>query len=97
MTLGYVIYSTRFYTSYGPHGRYYRLADLLDDWLKRDRFVFIGWSGFLLFPTAYFSNWTWLTGTTFVTSCFTHRLATSYSEGCNFITAAVSTPLDCMR
>ena len=26
--------------------------DVLDDWLKRDRFVFVGWSG-LLFPTAY--------------------------------------------
>ena len=23
--------------------------DVLDDWLKRDRFVFIGWSGLLLF------------------------------------------------
>ena len=22
----------------------------VDDWLKRDRFVFIGWSGLLLFP-----------------------------------------------
>ena len=28
------------------------LFDLVDDWLKRDRFVFIGWSGLLLFPTA---------------------------------------------
>ena len=27
--------------------------DVLDDWLKRDRFVFVGWSGLLLFPTAY--------------------------------------------
>ena len=26
---------------------------LIDDWLKRDRFVFIGWSGLLLFPCAY--------------------------------------------
>ncbi|MEY4806507.1 MAG: Photosystem PsbD protein, partial [Cyanobacteriota bacterium] len=25
--------------------------DVLDDWLKRDRFVFVGWSGLLLFPT----------------------------------------------
>ena len=25
----------------------------LDDWIKRDRFVFVGWSGLLLFPTAY--------------------------------------------
>ena len=27
--------------------------DALDDWLKRDRFVFVGWSGLLLFPTAF--------------------------------------------
>ena len=27
--------------------------DVLDDWLKRDRFIFVGWSGLLLFPTAY--------------------------------------------
>lgn len=27
--------------------------DLADDWLKRDRFVFVGWSGLLLFPCAY--------------------------------------------
>ena len=26
--------------------------DLVDDWLKRDRFVFVGWSGLLLFPCA---------------------------------------------
>jgi hypothetical protein len=25
---------------------------LIDDWLKRDRFVFVGWSGLLLFPCA---------------------------------------------
>ena len=32
--------------------------DLADDWLKRDRFVFVGWSGYLLFPTAYLiSRW----------------------------------------
>jgi photosystem II P680 reaction center D2 protein len=29
------------------------IFDLADDWLKRDRFVFVGWSGLLLFPTAY--------------------------------------------
>ncbi|MEM9155426.1 MAG: photosystem II D2 protein (photosystem q(a) protein), partial [Cyanobacteria bacterium P01_F01_bin.33] len=27
--------------------------DVMDDWLKRDRFVFVGWSGLLLFPCAY--------------------------------------------
>jgi len=29
------------------------LFDLVDDWLKRDRFVFIGWSGLLFIPCAY--------------------------------------------
>ena len=29
------------------------LFDLVDDWLKRDRFVFVGWSGLLLFPCAF--------------------------------------------
>jgi photosystem II P680 reaction center D2 protein len=65
---------------------------LLDEWLKRDRFIFIGWSGILLFVPAYVSVGAWFTGTTFVTSWFTHALATSYLEGCNFLTASVSTP-----
>jgi photosystem II P680 reaction center D2 protein len=38
----------------------------------------------------------WLTGTTFVTSWYTHGLASSYLEGANFLTAAVSTPADAM-
>ena len=67
--------------------------DVLDDWLKRDRFVFVGWSGLLLFPTAYLAIGGWLTGTTFVTSWYTHGLASSYLEGANFLTAAVSTLL----
>ena len=70
--------------------------DILDDWLKRDRFVFVGWSGILLFPTAYLAIGGWLTGTTFVTSWYTHGIASSYLEGCNFLTAAVSTPADAM-
>ena len=70
--------------------------DALDDWLKRDRFVFIGWSGLLLFPCAYLAIGGWLTGTTFVTSWYTHGLASSYLEGCNFLTVAVSTPADSM-
>ena len=64
--------------------------------LKRDRFVFVGWSGLLLFPTAYLAIGGQLTGTTFVTSWYTHGLATSYLEGANFLTAAVSTPADAM-
>ncbi|KAG6408376.1 hypothetical protein SASPL_131381 [Salvia splendens] len=68
------------------------LFDIMDDWLRRDRFVFIGWSGLLLFPCAYFALGGWFTGTTFVTSWYTHGLASSYLEGCNFLTAAVSTP-----
>ena len=53
--------------------------DVLDDWLKRDRFVFVDWSGLLLLPTAYLA----LTGT----SWYTHGLASSYLEGANFLTA----------
>jgi photosystem II P680 reaction center D2 protein len=60
--------------------------DIVDDWLKRDRFVFIGWSGLLLFPCADLALGGWLTGTTFVTSWYTHGLASSYLEGCNFLT-----------
>jgi photosystem II P680 reaction center D2 protein len=59
------------------------LFDVADDWLRRDRFVFVGWSGLLL-PCAYFAVGGWLTGTTFVTSWYTHGLASSYLEGCNF-------------
>jgi photosystem II P680 reaction center D2 protein len=60
------------------------LFDVADDWLRRDRFVFVGWSGLLLLPCAYFAVGGWLTGTTFVTSWYTHGLASSYLEGCNF-------------
>lgn len=88
-----LIYSTRFIASksYLPAS-----LTLLDDWLKRDRFVFIGWSGLLLFPTAYLAAGGWFTATTFVTSFFTHGLVTSYLEACNFLTAAVSTPANSM-
>merc|ERR1712217_188551 len=70
--------------------------DVLDDWLKRDRFVFIGGSGLLLLPCAYLAIGGWFVGTTFVTSWYTHGVASSYLEGCNFLTAAVSTPGDAM-
>ncbi|KAL5067396.1 hypothetical protein RYX36_018283 [Vicia faba] len=63
----------------------------MDDWLRRDRFIFVGWSGLLLFPCAYFAVGGWFIGTTFVTSWYTHGLASSYLEGCNFLTATVST------
>jgi photosystem II P680 reaction center D2 protein len=59
------------------------LFDVADDWLRRDRFCF-RWSGLLLLPCAYFAVGGWLTGTTFVTSWYTHGLASSYLEGCNF-------------
>ena len=58
--------------------------DNVDDWLKRDRFVFVGWSGLLLFPCAYFALGGWLTGTTFVTSWYTHGLASSYLEAVSY-------------
>ena len=93
MALKNIIYSSRFMAN-----KAYLLGSmtLLDDWLKRDRFMFIGWSGLLLFPTAYLTAGAWLTGTTFVTSWFTHALASSYLEGCNFLTSALSTPANCM-
>ena len=68
----------------------------LDDWLKRDRFVFVGWSGLLLFPCAYLAIGAWFTGTSFVTSWYTHGLVSSYLEGCNVLTTAVSTPAESM-
>ena len=48
--------------------------DIVDDWLRRDRFVFVGWAGLLLLPTAYLAVGGWFTGTTFVTSWYTHGL-----------------------
>src|SRR6476659_989836 len=71
-------------------GSYQEKRTWFDDWLRQDRFVFVGWSGLLLLPCAYFALGGWFTGTTFVTSWYTHGLATSYLEGCNFLTAAVS-------
>ncbi|KAL4202132.1 hypothetical protein AMTRI_Chr02g219550 [Amborella trichopoda] len=70
------------------------LFDIMDDLLWRDRFVFVGWSGLLHFPCAYFALGGWFIGTTFVTSWYTHGLASSDLEGCNFLTAAVSTPVN---
>ena len=64
--------------------------DVLDDWIKRDRFVFVGWSGLLLFPTAYLAIKNIFTGTTFVTSWYTHGLASSYLEGANFLVGCVN-------
>jgi photosystem II P680 reaction center D2 protein len=72
------------------------ILGLVDDFLKRDRFVYVGWSGLLLFPTAYLSVGCWFTGTSFVTSWFSHGLASSYLEGCNFLTASVSSPPNSM-
>jgi hypothetical protein len=42
------------------------------------------WFWSTLLPCAYFAVGGWLTGTTFVTSWYTHGLASSYLEGCNF-------------
>jgi photosystem II P680 reaction center D2 protein len=88
-----LVYSNKLLSDFG-----FSIAGLLllDDWVKRDRFVFIGWSGLALFPTAYLSVGGWFTGTSFVTSWFTHSLASSYLEGCNFLTCSVSTPSNSM-
>jgi photosystem II P680 reaction center D2 protein len=62
-----------------------RAFDRIDDWLRRDRFVFVGWSGVLLFPTAYLALGGWLTGTTFVTSWYTHGLPRLISKAVTFL------------
>jgi photosystem II P680 reaction center D2 protein len=49
-----------------------RIIGLIDDWLKRDRFVFVGWSGLLLFPCAYLALGGWLTGYV----CYYHGILT---------------------
>lgn len=73
-----------------------RLLALADDFLKRDRFIFIGWAGLLLFPPAYLAASAWFFGATFVSSWYTHGLASSYAEGANVFTAAVSSPAGCV-
>jgi photosystem II P680 reaction center D2 protein len=88
-----ILYSKRLLTSMGF---WYSFSILVDDWVKRDRFLFLGWSGISLLPTAYISVGGWFTGTTYVSSWFTHSLASSYIEGCNFLTASVSTPSNSM-
>ena len=57
-----LIYSTVYVRARGFLGG---AVTLLDDWLKRDRFIFIGWSGILLFPTAYLSTGGWFTANRF--------------------------------
>ena len=70
--------------------------DVLDDWLKRDRFVFVGWSGLLLLPTAYLAIGGLLLALPLLRRGTLTSLASSYLEGANFLTAAVSTPADVM-
>ena len=83
--------------------------DVLDDWIQTRPLCLCGiWSGLLLFPTAYLAIGGLSTGTTFVTSWYTHGLASSYLEGANFLTVVktkrkklmevlnVSTPADAM-
>ena len=62
---------------------------LLDDWLRRERFVFVGWSGGLLLPTAYLALGG---GITFVSSYYSHFIGSCFPEGCNILTVAVTTP-----
>ena len=64
----------------------------IDDWLKRDRFVFIGWSGLLLFPCAYMAIGAWFTGTTFVTSWYTHGLVEFLFRRLQFFNRRCSLP-----
>ena len=84
----FLIFSLTFFASKGYVGGSFIL---IDDWLKRDHFVFIGWFGLLLllFPWAYLIISSWCMETRFIFSWFIHYLASSYLEGCKFIAAAV--------
>ena len=53
---------------------------VMDDWLRRNHFTFVGWSDLLLFSCAYFALGVWFTNTNFVTSWYTHGLTSSYLE-----------------
>ncbi|KAK3416117.1 hypothetical protein EUGRSUZ_H01947 [Eucalyptus grandis] len=45
------------------------LFDIMDDWLRRDGFIFVGWSSLLLFPCTYFALGGWFTeGCNFLTA-----------------------------
>ena len=59
--------------------------DVLDDYALNeiDLFLLVG-QEFYYSPRHYLAI-AWLTGTTFVTSWYTHGLASSYLEGCNFL------------
>ena len=72
--------------------------DVLDDWILNATALSLWnlvWTTF--FPLLIWHWWIQLTGTTFVTSWYTHGLASSYLEGANFlIVQSVSTPADAM-
>ena len=89
----FLIFSLPFFTSKGYLGG---SLILIDDWLKRDLFVFFGWFGLLFFPCAYLIISFSFTGIRFIFSWFIHYLASSYLKGCNFITVSVSTPSNSM-
>ena len=70
--------------------------DILDDWLNAIALSL--WVGldYFFFPLLISQLVVSTAGTTFVTSWYTHGLASSYLEGANFLTVAVSTPADAM-
>ena len=63
---------------------------ILDDWLRRERFVCIDLWHFFFNVCAQLALGGWFTGTTYASSWYSHGLASSYLEGCNVFTAAVS-------
>lgn len=69
----------------------------VDDFLRKERFIYFGWSRLLLFPCAYLALGRWFTRTTFISSWYTHNLVSSYLERCNVLTVAVSTPSATLR
>ncbi|XBH73770.1 hypothetical protein VPH35_100829 [Triticum aestivum] len=68
------------------------IFDTMDDWLQKGPFRFCRMVWPIALSLCLFRFRGWFTGTIFVISWYTHGLASSYLEGCNFLTATVSTP-----
>lgn len=65
------------------------LFDIMDDWLWRDCFVFVGWFGLLFFFCVYFVLGGWFIGIIFVILWYIYGLVSFYLEGCNFLIVVV--------
>jgi photosystem II P680 reaction center D2 protein len=69
--------------------------DKVDDWTRRERFVFVGWSGLLLCHV-HILLWGVVYGDNLCNLLVYAWISKFLLRGCNFLTAAVSTPANSM-